>query len=163
MWVQSAITGTTATALLALEAPTTLTLSADPPEDITVLRIVGEFLAEVSATSHWVMALVVQDATWTPSSTFGPDADKRILWSTVIHAVPASTPTTWNAGLVKYTDAAGNEKAVQTAKTFIDIAPKVKVEAGKTLYLVAYEQTGSATFTTTTQNMRMLFQRSGRR
>lgn len=158
-WTQSAITATTATSLLGLEAPSPGSLTSMPAESLTVMRIVGEFSVLLSLASTWVLALTVQDATWTPSSLFRSDADKRILWSESYRSDAAISY--WFPGGVR-----GNG-GVQTGwdeshKTKVDIAPKVKLTPGQSLYLVAYEEAGAAEFTTLQTNMRILYQRSRR-
>lgn len=161
-WVHTAVTITSYTPLIQLEQPASVvSLTSDPPEDLTVLRLVGEFDVTLSTTSAWVLALFVQDTSWLPSATFELDADKRVLWSRTFTAQDAQQYRWSSPGVML---AGANAPVPMNRDTImVDIAPKVKLEAGKALYLVAYEQSGAATFTTSTQNMRLLFQRSGRR
>lgn len=153
------VTATTATVLWGLQAPAAAAgLTALPPEDIIIMRLRGSFNCTLSAvTSEWVVGLTVQDQTWTPAATFGPDADKRWLWlATFTNSVVF--PKTWTASeLVEYVNASTFYAEAQTL-TNIDISPKVKLEAGQGLYLVSYEQTGASTLTIATSNMRMLWQ-----
>lgn len=141
-----------------------MALTSDPPEDLTVLRVVGTFNVALSAptvASRWVLALLVQSTTWVQSATFAADADKRILWSRTFAAADAQAYSWSSPG---YMIAGANAPAPMNLETVtVDISPKVKLEAGNALYLVAYEQSGDSTFTTSTDNMRLLFQRSGRR
>lgn len=160
-WTFNAVAVTSTSSLISLQAPTTLALTSDPPEDLTILRIKGDFSVSMSnVVATWVMALLVQDTTWTPSNDFQDDADKRILWSQTYANSTAAAVTYDPPGVINVGSIISN--TVREA-THIDIAPKVRLEAGKALYLVAYEQSQGATFTTNSENMRMLFQRSGRR
>lgn len=162
----NSITATGTATLVSLEAPASLAgLTADPPEDMTILRLVGSFSFSftVAATSRWTLALLVQDTTWTPSGTFTADADKRILWSRTFRQ-PVGVIQTWSEPGVLYYDLAGTVAvAGQVGATSIDIKPMVKIEAGKSLYLVGYEDIGGGTILVTSANMRLLFQRTGRR
>lgn len=163
------LSSTTATSLLSLQAPTTLTLTSDPPEDMTVLRIVGDYAIKMSGSgAEWVMALTVQDTAWTPSASFVDDADKRILWSRT-YSTGTGTAVSVELGPngTVEQDSGGSPTRAYTLHpdiTRIDIAPKVRIECGKALFLVCYEQAGTGTFEVdTTQNVRLLFQRSFRR
>lgn len=155
------VTSTTAVSLMSLQAPVTLALTSDPPEDLTVLRVRGSFLYSVTAASVWVLALVVQDTQWTPTSLFRDDADKRILWSrtfcTTEETGLAMCPPVevFAGGFHNYTECLDS--------LTLDISPKVKLEPGKALFLVAYEQSGAGQLTVSSVDMRLLFQRSGRR
>lgn len=156
----TAITVTSASSLISLQAPTSLALTSDPPEDLTVLRIKGDFETLIAAnTGRWVLALLMQDTTWTPSSTFAPDADKRILWSQTYESGAATSllvyPGWMNVG--------GTIIEAPREMWHIDVAPKVKLEAGKALYLAAYEEAGSSGLTVAGLSVRMLFQRTGKR
>lgn len=161
------VTGTSASIVMQLQAPTDVTnLTADPPEDLTILRMRGSFSVTLAgdasaSVANWVLALTVQDVTWTPSSSFLTDADKRILWS-MSYTSNDATFTRW---LEPDTMQAGTTTlfGVGTRGASLDIAPKVKLEAGKALYLVAYEMSGAVAFSVTTRDMRILFQRSRRR
>lgn len=150
-------TATTAVAVWGLQAPAAAAgLTALPPADVVIMRIRGNFQVTLSAASStWVMGLTVQDQTWTPSAVFRTDADKRWLWlrtfttnTEAVSWIPpgymssASDPTGW-------ADARWTE---------LDVAPKVKLESGQALYLVAYEETGASTMTITSVDMRMLWQ-----
>lgn len=151
-------TATTAGTLIQLQAPADLSnLTSDPPEDVTVLRMRGSFVLALSTAGSWTLALLVQDTTWTPG-TFLADSDKRMLWTETFNVAEAST---WRPGL--FTNAAGSTFPDYPGKTFLDIAPKVRIEPGKALFLVAYENTGTATLDISCQEMRVLFQRSPRR
>lgn len=155
-------TGTTAVTLVSMQAPTSLaSLTTDPPEDMTLLRIVGNHRVTLSTTAQWTLALLVQDTTWTPGATFNVDCDKRILWSRNFEAVTNAVHTWCPDGHLDVTGT--NMTGGMHHVTSVDIKPMVKMEAGKALFLVAYEQSGAATFTSNSQNMRLLFQRSGRR
>lgn len=157
----SAITATTSATLLSLQAPTSLTLTSDPPEDMTVLRIRGSMNVLLSAAGSWTLALLVQDTTWTPSTAFEDDADKRILFSQTFRNTLATTKV-WNPdGTVEY--GSGGVTGVTSNVTQVDISPKVRIGAGQALFLVGYEDTGAAALTVDTAEMRLLFQRSGRR
>lgn len=160
-WVLAGTAVTTAVPLLQLQSPTNLSnLTADPPEDLTVLRVVGDFQVQLTiVTANWSLALIVADVTWTPGATIAVDNDKRILWQmtyvsidSVVNWIPPGT----------FLDTGVVTMAPREA-VHIDIAPKVKVEAGKALYLVAYENVAGGTLTTSSATMRVLYQRSGRR
>lgn len=169
-WVMAGLSATTAVTLLELQSPATGVLVSDPVEDLTLLRIVGDFqvLLGAAAGSHAILALTVQDTAWTPSALFSNDADKRILWSMsymVGGVVPAGFATLeWSPpGLL--TVNATTDTVTPTgdrSMCHIDISPDVKVRAGQALSLVFYE-VNTATLSTTSGNMRVLFQRSGRR
>lgn len=162
-WAFSSVTATTAQVLISLEMPTDLSaLTNDPPEAMTLLRIVGSFrianAAAAGAASGYTLALLVQDQTWTPSAVFATDADKRILWSRTffLGSTESYSPFIWTNGtaIVPY----------HPEVTRVDIAPKVKVEPGKALFLVIYENSASTSeITVASSDMRVLYQRSGRR
>lgn len=162
----SAVTATTANVVMRMEGPTDPTnLTSDPPEDITILRVKGSFFVQLSATAAtaaWILALTVQDTTWTPGATFPGDADKRILWQRCYQkGATNATHSWWSPG---YLEIASTAFVEQTGMCDIDIAPKVKLEPGKALYLVAYEEDGSSTFSlASNDNVRILFQRTSRR
>lgn len=161
-WALLTVASTTATPLMQLQAPTMLNLTSDPPEDLTVLRVVGSFNCLVSDPGgSWTLALVVQDTTWTPSAFFADDADKRILWSRTFRNGAAMGAEVWTEPGVLTSQ--GSRLPFNRDTVTVDITPKVKLEAGKALYLVAYEQDPGSTLTTGTEDMRLLFQRSGRR
>lgn len=159
----AAVTATTAVPLISLQAPSSLaSLTADPPEDMTILRVTGELNVSVAgdATANWTLALLVQDTTWTPATLFHTDADKRILWHQSVAATNA-TNDTWRMGGT-YT-VGGTTFPCTPYPWKFDIAPKVKVEAGRALYLVAYENVSGGSLTLSTTDLRVLFQRTGRR
>lgn len=169
-WALSAVTQTTAVSLLELQSPATGVLVSDPVEDLTLLRVVGDFLVVLgtAASAAGVLALTVQDTAWTPNALFSNDADKRILWSkayAVGLVVPAGfVSLQWTSPGLLTLDATTDliTPTGDTSMIHIDIQPDVKVRAGQALNLVWYE-TVAATFTTSSPNMRVLFQRSGRR
>lgn len=151
---------TTAVPLISLQAPASLaSLTSDPPEDLTILRMVGSFSVSLSAAGVWTLALTVADVTWTPGSTSLEDADKRLLWLRTFNSQVAATYQWLQPG---YLTVNNTVVAAQVGLTDLDIAPKVKVEAGKALYLVAYEESGAAALTVASRNMRVLVQRTGR-
>lgn len=162
-FVLSGIAATGSATLIQLQAPASLaSLTSDPPEDLTLLRIRGQFFCQIAAgPATWTLALLVQDTTWTPSSTFSVDADKRILWSQTFNNF-SNVSTRWVEPDYMQWDIAGTIQISQTAANTVDIAPKVKIEAGKALFLVGYEDVNGGTLDVTSQNMRVLFQRSGR-
>lgn len=171
VWVdvagQFALTGvsaTTAVVLVQLQAPSDLSnLTADPPEDLTVLRMRGSFACSMGGPGSWTLALLVQDTSWTPSSGFSADADKRVLWARSFTTTAAVTHRWEPPGYMTW-DPVGTPQVVSAmGVTELDISPKVKVEAGKALYLVAYENSGATTMSVASTEMRLLFQRSGRR
>lgn len=162
-FVMAAVTVTSSATLIQLQAPASLaSLTADPPEDLTILRIRGCYSTTMagSAVANWTLALTVADVTWTPGATFTVDADKRILWSRTYQASNA-TADAWNPP--GYQLVGGTPFPTVPEMVMVDISPKVKVEAGRALVLVAYENVSGASLTVTSQEMRVLFQRSGRK
>lgn len=166
---------TTASPLITLQAPTTLALTSDPPEDLTVLRIVGDFSVTIQDSgdgfASWTLALIRQDTPFTPTLLWQDDADKRILWSRTYFA-QSTVGTNFTAyrppGTLSYGPLATPTMTVlgeASELTHIDIAPKVRLTAGQGLYLVAYENAVafSSNVTTASQSVRMLYQRSRRR
>lgn len=154
---------TSTVTLIQLQAPSPASfasLTSDPPEDLTILRMVGDFTTVLTVTTAavWTLALTVADVTWTPGATSVVDADKRLLW---VRTFDAPSAATWAWRPPGYT-AVNNVGFGYTEAHHLDIAPKVKVEAGKALYLVAYEESGDATLLVSSVNMRVLMQRTGR-
>lgn len=169
-FVFTAVATTTPVALVQLQAPSNLSnLTADPPEDLTVLRVRGSFSVTIDSAAFagsWSLALLVQDTAWTPSTLFTTDADKRILWSRDYEFTSSTSGNivTWRPpGVFQDGVNAGAAFPCQSEQVTLDISPKVKIEAGKALTLVAYENVDGSTLTVSSQNMRVLFQRSGRR
>jgi len=160
-FVATSVTATGTATLISLQAPASLaSLTTDPPEDMTLLRIRGEYFITTSAASNWTLALTVQDTTWTPSSTSQADGDKRLLWqktfasgSVAVNCYPDYM--VWDTGGTP-------QVAGVPGLCSLDITPKVKVETGKALYLVYYEDGGASTMSLAALNMRVLFQRSQR-
>lgn len=168
----TAVTSTSAVSLYGLQAPTVTIgtdLTADPPEDVTIMRVVSEFsfLMSSSATATWILGLIVQDRTWTPGATFAVDADKRFLWYRTFRISPATiagfVSLEWMPGLITLDATTDTVVSDHPSRTTIDITPRVKLEAGKALHLVAYEESGTATVTVQLLTMRLLLQKSGRR
>lgn len=159
-WQISAATATGAVSLMSLQQPTSLSLTSDPPEDMTLLRIKGSFSMSMLGIGNWTLAMLVQDTTWSPSTLLTDDADKRLLWLATF-ANTLATGKIWNPdGTVEY---GSGGVSYCDMMTHVDITPKVRLEAGKALYLVAYENSGATTVTALSTDMRLLFQRSGRR
>lgn len=166
-WAFSAIAVTTSTRIMSMEMPTSMVnLTADPPEDITVLRIVGSFVLSLATANAgvWNLALIVQDHTWTPGATITLDNDKRILWQREFNATAVSgwTSESWEPPDTHLVTGTLQHLARSEAMQ-VDLTPKVKLEAGKALYLVAYEAVDGGTLTLTSNSMRVLFQRTRRR
>lgn len=170
MWVPvsgvpfAGITSTSVSSLFGLESPTVTlgtSVTSDPPEDLTILRMMGEIEVSFDAPATWTLGLIVQDRTWTPQSTFAPDADKRFLWTENFSSVSGAL---WRTGLVIDTFQTAVTTAVGTGrdKTRIDVAPRVRLEDGKSLHLVAYEEAGASVLTVTIRHLRLLMQRSRR-
>lgn len=161
-WTFNAVSVTTTSSLISLQAPTTLALTSDPPEDITVLRIVGEYTVSLSNNvCTWALALLAQDTDWTPG-TFNTDSDKRILWNQA-YQNNAGAALSWTAGGYLSDGTTGIFGPSVEKHTFIDISPKVRLETGKALYLVAYEVVSGGTLSLTGITVRMLIQRTGGR
>lgn len=179
MWVPldgtvfAAITSTTASRLYGLQAPTVTIgtdLTADPPEDVTILRVTADLSVTLSSAGCWVLALLVQDTTWSPASTYTLDADKRVLWhktydtNGALGALAGFVSATWECPNHLTVDATTDLVVeCQPDAVQLDCTPKVRLEDGKGLHLVAYEQSGAAAMTCVLRNMRLLMKRSGRR
>lgn len=159
-WSFAGITATTATVLIQLQSPTSLAaLTSDPPEDLTVLRLVGEFnVAIANAAANWSLALTVADVTWTPGATVSVDNDKRLLWQRNYVNLNAATADWVPPGM--YREGTAQMFPGDPTMTMVDIAPRVRIEPGKALYLVAYENAASAALTVTSFSMRVLYKRS---
>lgn len=156
---------TAAVPILRFEAPTVVgTVTSALPEDITILRMVGSFqLSLGAAVCNWTLGLMVVDALWTPGATFAADADKRVLWhETYVNSTGAAV-VEWTPP-DNYTPVGGVTSYAGPRACRLDITPKVKLEQGKALTLVAWENVASAAqLTTGSADMRVLYQRSGRR
>lgn len=164
-FLMAGVTQTSSQVLIELQSPAALNaLTSDPPEDLTLLRLVGSFeLAITNPAGSWVLALTVQDTTWTPGATVSVDADKRLLWSRNFDSGANTITVLWTPpDRCWSTDAAGTFQSHSTAMQ-VDIAPKVRIQPGQALYLVAYEESGASTLTMTSSLMRVLYKRSGRR
>lgn len=154
------VTATAATPVWGLQAPAPAAgLTALPPEDVVLMRIRGSFNCSITATASWTLALTVQDTTWTPG-TFAGDSDKRLLWTRSF--TPTGAGNIFGDTGLQVWDLAGTP-LVAHWNSMLDISPKVKLESGQALYLVAYELTGTATLTVSTAEMRMLWQVRKRR
>lgn len=149
--------------LLEFQAPAAGSLTAMPPEDVTVLRVVGDFTVQLSAAvCSWTLGLMVADSTWTPGATFVVDSDKRVLWHRTYTNFAGTGTQTWvPPGL--HVDGTGTPFPDATRAGFFDITPKVRLEQGKALKLVAWENAGAGTVTVSSVDMRALYQRSRRR
>lgn len=168
VWLHSGVTATSAATLISMQAPTSLAaLTSDIPEDLTILRIRGSFnvqLDAVATSGNWTLALIVQDTTWTPGATVSVDNDKRMLWlqDYAVRLRTSGAAQNWEQGGI-YQEGAELPAPCNPMYTTVDIAPKVKIEPGKALFLVAYENVDGASFTTGSTNMRVLVQRTARR
>lgn len=158
----NSITATGSATLIQLQAPAALSnLTSDPPEDMTILRLRGTFAVTVSgsAGANWTLALIVQDTTWTPG-TFLADSDKRLLWTRTFEATNATADEWAQPG---YHLVGGTAFPCHPDIITLDISPKVRIECGKALFLVGYENAGAGTLLVTSPDMRVLFQRTQRR
>lgn len=155
--------------LLQLQAPAAGTLTALPPEDITILRVVGDYTVTLTAESSWVLGLIVADVTFTIGS-FQTDSDKRILWSQA-YTVETSTASLAGFALVNWSPPGQQSVSATTdlvlmanrEAVHIDISPKVKLQNGQALFLCAWELSGAATILSAGLTVRCLYQRSRRR
>lgn len=162
VWTLST-SATVAVPLLQMEAPvlTAAPITSAVPEDLTLLRIVGDFsLSLNTAAQAWTIGLTVQDATWTPGATFSVDADKRILWH-MSYQNSVGSLQSW----VPPDQGINGALIYQAAReaVHVDISPRVKLENGKALYLVAWENSGAGTLTSSSFDMRLLYSRAKRR
>lgn len=158
-------TATTATALRSYEAPTGIVQTADAPEDVTILRMIGDLEVQLDqGSSAWVLGLIIQDTTWTPNGSFADDADKPWMWlqtyGTGVNTGLVMQPPGYFTTTQSMTVVGGG---LPREALRVDITPKRKLEAGKSLYLVGYEELGASTLTVRSRNMRLLYQRSRRR
>lgn len=172
------MTTTTAVKLLEFQAPSIsigTALTSDPPEDQTILRIVGDMLVSVVATAtgnRLCLGLMVADVTWTPAALSVTDLDKRFLWHQV-YEVPnltytALTGVSWgppNYQSIQSTTPGQVLFETKPETVHVDIKPKVKIEDGKALHLVGYvDQSTSLTgWAVSLRSWRILMQRAGRR
>lgn len=159
-WAIGAAAATTSAVLWGLQSPAAQAgLTALPPADIVIMRIRGSFSVNISAgAALWVLGLTVQDQAWTPGATFALDADKRWLWLRTFSTFLKTGPVLW-------TEPGHCQDSSDPALTWsdfryteVDLSPKAKLEAGQGLYLVAYEAAGAGTFTTSSVDVRMLWQ-----
>lgn len=167
-WVFAGVTATTTSVLIQLQSPSNLSsLTADPPEDLSILRIVGTFLVQLNAAvCAWTLALLVADVTWTPGGSVATDNDKRILWHQQYENSSGIESLNW--ARPNYLESVVGGAVTRRGEcdwrcTHIDIKPRVVIEDGKALYLVAYEETNGGTLTVVSQDMRVLYKRRGRR
>lgn len=155
------------TQLLAFESPTLAVgtpLTADPPQDRTVLRLIGSLTWSQATAGNTVhVGLILTDRSWTPVGTTNitADLDKRWLWW---REFSMAVGAAWTAET--FSDAGGgihvNDLPVEKDFTRFDITPKVKLEDGKVLSLVIY-QNGATAVTCSSRDIRILLQRAGRR
>lgn len=143
----------TPTTWLELQAPTAgAVLTADPPEDVTILRIVGEFTMTASAAGSMTVGLIrVQTgggAPAVPDPTGPADHDQRWLW---LRYYEAGGATSW----------ANSDATRDPWHWTLDIAPKLRMEQGQRLSLIMDASAG--TWTMSSKTIRMLVQRSRRR
>lgn len=167
-------TATTALShLFGFEAPVVTVgtaLSSDPPADRIIQRITGELRVKLTGSGSFTLGLLVVDRTWTPQGgTFSVDADKRILWSRTYDSaelagnVTGFTSVSWSAPnhmLVNATTDLLTE--CDRGAVYIDVAPKVRLEDGKSLAIIAWENEDGATLILNMVWMRLLLSRAGR-
>lgn len=154
--------------LLSFEAPAITVgtpLTADPPEDQILDRVLCSWSITASAAQNFDLGLILVDRTWTPVGTTSivPDLDKRWLWWRGNTAMLAND--IWRPNLLVQGSGAGtgpNSVPVERDISMVDISPKVKMEDGKALVLVVYQSLATAT-TTFTGQVRLLMHRAGRR
>lgn len=163
----SSVTVTTASALYGLQAPAVTIgtqLTADPPEDVTILRLMVDWTVQLAAGPvQWTLAFTVQDTAWTPSATAQLDGDKRFLWMQTYSNLQAASSAAYHPPGVIDNGAGIIGGAYRDNVTRVDISPKVRIEAGKALYLVGYLQGGSGALSVNMHIARLLYQQSGRR
>lgn len=159
-WAIGAAATTTTAVLWGLQSPAAQAgLNALPPADVVIMRIRGDFSVTMSATSaNWTLGLTVQDQTWTPAATFALDADKRWLWTRTFNTAGLTAPVTWAEPGWMVASSDPQTTWSDARWTEVDVAPKVKLESGQGLYLVAYENSGASTLSSLSTDMRMLWQ-----
>lgn len=140
-------------------------LTAEPPEDMVLLRIMALMTIAMTATSDFGIGFMVADRTWTPIGTtrITPDLDKRFLWWREVGTSGAAdmyAPQYFKAG--GGTGAVPNSIPVDRDPTWFDISPKVRIEDGKHLLAVTYNS-GAGSTGCVVQELRILMQRAGRR
>lgn len=162
-WTIAVATATSVVELMAFEEPAATVFTTMPPEDIIIDRVVGSFDVLVSAAGNWTLGLLVADRGWTTTSAFSADADKRILWHETFENQVAGGAL-WQCGLVWTVGTLTLATAVMSPerKYRVDISPKIRLQAGKALFLVAWEDAGAAAFSTTSRDMRILWHRARR-
>lgn len=164
----SSITGSDTKVLLGFEAPTiTLgtSLTADPPEDRTIKRIVAEFSVDLAAaaTGTWTLGLIVADVNWSlTTGLFTGDADKRILWHQTYNASTAARYFWTLPNHLQVASSATGMIETDWRATHLDIKTSVKLEDGKALYAAAWEEANGQTLSWVIFNMRILMSRSRR-
>lgn len=154
---------TTVTSLISFEAPTLVAgtpLTADPPQDRTILRIVGQLqVAGAAATGSLGMGLMVCDRVFAPTSGTGrmtPDLDKRWLWwrETLLRSGES-----WDAQHYLSTGGVLSPNNVPPERDFtmFDISPKVRLEDGKQLAFITFQDTALMAPVITLMEVRVLF------
>lgn len=170
LWSMVVVSVDTAVEVMGFEEPgASAAFTSMPPEDVIIDRVVGEFVVSIPAVaaSSWTLGLLVVDRGWTPGVSFNVDCDKRILWAET-YTVPATTGAapvwSWLSDAVIAQAAADTPyiMAHSPRKSRVDITPRVRLVAGKALTLVAWENTGATTFSTSSNHMRVLWHRARR-
>lgn len=155
------------TQILAFEAPALVSgtpLTADPPEDRIIQRIIARFRwAQVTTGNTVACGVILTDRTWTPigTTTIVPDLDKRWLWWREFFI---GSGESWDT-----LTGTANGSAVPMAQChnleesplYLDIAPKVRIEDGKSLNFVIYNAAATAV-TVVPMAWRILLSKAGR-
>lgn len=159
--------GVTVFKLFQFESPTITVgtaLTADPPEDQILDRLIWTgSLTNAGAAGRSQIGFILVDATWTPQGTTAitPDLDKRWLWWRDYQFENTGDFVNQHQMLIG-TSHLSNAMMAETNPTFMDISPKVKLEDGKALCLVTYQDTALQT-TAYSGFLRILMHRAGRR
>lgn len=165
----TSVTVNTLVTLLQLEASTLASgvINADPPEDLTVLRVVGMIdlmLAGINP-GECTVAFLVEGSTWDMNTAFTTDSEKRILWHRTFvlprDATENGITLRWcPPGTLVAAGAGGVIFGADLGVCSFDFTPKVKLEDGKALFLAVY--VNGVTVTLESYDMRILCQRSRR-
>lgn len=166
-WVMAGVTVDTANELLAFEEPAATVFTSMPPEDIIIDRVVGTFNTSLNAGGgNWTLGLLVADRGWVPGVTFSVDSDKRILWHETFTTALSLAQTDWTQSgqviIVTPVTAVVTYQQAPERMYRVDITPRVRLVAGKALFLVAWENAGALTLAVTSTDMRILWHRARR-
>lgn len=161
-----ATAGNSATAMWGLDSPApAASLTALPPEDVVVMRLVGQFtvvLINTNGNNNLTLAVGVRTQVWTQGTLAG-DLDQRWLWLRTFTSTGLTTESElWyppgNHRLQTTATGVTTQMAGAPGATTIDISPRCKLEAGQALFVAAYVTDTDASYSVASPCMRMLWQ-----